>query len=851
MRTVLWRASLRYQWRHPWQFGLAIVGVAIGVAVVLAIDLSNESANQAFRLSIDSVTGKATHQIIGGPKGVPEEVYADLRVNLGFRRAAPLVESFVAIPAVPGEAFHLLGVDPFAEPRFRQFWRHTNQISNAQPTLFLATDNATILSKPTAEAIGCAVGDTFQIRVGGKFHKMRLAATLMPGSEGTRDAVRNLILTDIATAQDVLDMRNYLSQIDLILPDSPAGEKERRLLVDRLPVGMSLVRADTRSERIAQMTTAFSRNLQALSLLALVVGMFLIYNAMTFSVVQRRWLFGALRALGVTGREIFKIVLLEALLVGALGTLLGLFTGVVLAKSLLGLVSQTINDLYFVLRVTDVVISPSFFLKGILLGLGATLISAVLPAHEATETPARFVMNRSKLESKLVRRVPALTTAGLGLLLVSLVILLVPSKNLLLSFAGLLPLVVGVALLTPAAILIFVRLAAPIMKSLFGISGKMSARAVVAEMSRSGMAVAALAIAVATTVGVGTMVSSFRETVASWLQTTLDADIYISSPGMAARQSTAGLDSGFVAAAVSAPEVAEFNLITGAEASVNATPTHIVALRMPAMSRSRFRFKEGKPGEIWPAFMAGEGVIISEPYAYKNDLHKAAEIDIVTDEGLRTLPVLGIFFDYATDVGLVMMSRPLYLRLWHDDRISGLSLYLKPAVDEEAFIPRLRNLMKDEQTLLIRSNRKLREASLRIFDRTFAITNVLRLLTILVAFIGVLSALMALQLERSRQLGVLRANGLTPGELWGLVTLQTGLMGLIAGLIALPFGLTLAYILIFVINKRSFGWTLQMHLSVDILLQALLLALGAALLAGVYPAFKMAASSPALALREE
>jgi putative ABC transport system permease protein len=167
-------------------------------------------------------------------------------------------------------------------------------------------------------------------------------------------------------------------------------------------------------------------------------------------------------------------------------------------------------------------------------------------------------------------------------------------------------------------------------------------------------------------------------------------------------------------------------------------------------------------------------------------------------------------------------------------------------------IPRLRAALgASGEGLTIQSNRTLKQRSMEIFDRTFRITGVLRLLSGLVAFVGVLSALMALQLERARELGVLRANGLTPGQVWHLVTSQTGLMGLAAGLLSLPVGLTLAAIMIFVINRRSFGWTIHMQVDPLILVEAMLLAIGAAVLAGIYPACKMARTSPALALREE
>lgn len=192
-----------------------------------------------------------------------------------------------------------------------------------------------------------------------------------------------------------------------------------------------------------------------------------------------------------------------------------------------------------------------------------------------------------------------------------------------------------------------------------------------------------------------------------------------------------------------------------------------------------------------------------------------------------------------------------FQQLWNDRRISSLSLRVAEGQDVDAVIEQLRQRVAQSQEVVIQSNRGLREGTLVIFDRTFAITSVLQLLATVIAFVGVLSALMALQLERARELGVMRANGLTPRQVWGVVLGQTGLMGFTAGLLALPVGLLVAIVLVYVINRRSFGWTLRIEYPPEVFVQALLLALLAALLAGIYPAFRMARTSPSVALREE
>jgi putative ABC transport system permease protein len=251
------------------------------------------------------------------------------------------------------------------------------------------------------------------------------------------------------------------------------------------------------------------------------------------------------------------------------------------------------------------------------------------------------------------------------------------------------------------------------------------------------------------------------------------------------------------------------------------------------------------------AFQADEGVIVSEPFAFRRELDVGDPVRLETPAGVREPPILGVFYDYGSDQGAMIVSRGLYDRYFDDPGVTSLALFLQPGADSEAVVADLLALVPEGRTVVVRTNDALRAASLEVFDRTFEVTAVLRLLAFIVAFVGVLSALMALELERSRELGVMRAWGLTPGEVWRLVITQTGLMGLVSGILAVPMGIALSIVMIFVINKRSFGWTLDMQIGPEVLAQALGLALVGALVAGLYPAWRMSRTSPALALRGE
>jgi putative ABC transport system permease protein len=213
--------------------------------------------------------------------------------------------------------------------------------------------------------------------------------------------------------------------------------------------------------------------------------------------------------------------------------------------------------------------------------------------------------------------------------------------------------------------------------------------------------------------------------------------------------------------------------------------------------------------------------------------------------------VLGVYYDYTSERGLVALHRSAYLESWDDRDLSGVAFFLAPGTEIDAYMSALVDAAAPRHEILVQSNRAIREEAIAVFDRTFTITAVLRLLTVFVAFVGVLSALMALQLERVREFGVLRASGLTPGQVWRLVVLQTGLMGVVAGLLSVPVGVALSWMMIHVINLRAFGWTLSMFTDPWLLLQAVGVSVGASVLAGLYPAWKLAGASPALALREE
>ena len=851
-RTLL-NVGWRYLLRHPWQSVLMIVGITLGVAVMVAIDLANVSASQAFDLSTEAVAGRATHQIVGGPQGLDESVYVALRraglANDGIA-SAPIISDYVSSPQLGNRPVQLLGIDPFAEAPFRNYVTDGQNVPVAQLTAFLTQPGAVLLSRDVADRYGLEIGAPLELTVGGYQRAAFVAGMVQPTDNLSRRALDGMLLADISTAQELTGRIGKLDRIDLLVPEG--GDALLARLQAILPETVTVQPVAARSGTIEQMTAAFRTNLTALSLLALVVGLFLIYNTMTFSVVQRRPLFGTLRCLGVTGNEVFILVLAEALVIGVIGAVLGVVLGVFMGQGAVRAVTQTINDLYFVVTVQGVAAPVSSLVKGAVLGVVATVLAAAPPAWEAASVPPRTALSRSGLESKAGQAVKAAALASLMLMATGVVLLALPVRGLVTSFAGTFAIIIGIGMQTPLVTKLLMDATTPVSSRLGGVLGRMAPRSVVNSLSRTAIAIAALMIAVSVTIGVSLMVGSFRYTVVAWLSQTVQGDVYISPPSATASSNTGIIDPAASTIVRGWPGVERVDSLRSVTVDSPDGPLQVAAVDNPSTGDERlFVASDGPPEAVWEAMQAG-AVMVSEPFTNRFNLPKSGgEVTLDTPGGPRTFPVAAIYYDYASSQGTVMMALPLYQSLWNDDAITALALRLAPGVDADQITRQLQDALANVQSLIVQPNQALRDEALVVFDRTFAITGALQLLATLVAFIGVLSALLSLMLDKQRELGILRAVGLTGRQLWRLVSLETGLMGAVAGLLAMPTGLVLALILIYIINRRSFGWTLQLQLSPEPFIQALIVAVVAALLAGIYPAYRMTRMATSDAMRFE
>jgi len=827
---LLWAASIRHLLRHPAQLILALVGLSVGVGTIIAVDIATASSGRAFQLSMQAVNGSASHAITGGPHGLDERLYVELRKSVPA--LAPVVEGYIVI----GErTMQLVGIDPFASASLDRSGRRGAGPGSA----WFTEPGAVVMGATTARQLGLRVDDRFSVDVGGRSYTAILIGTVA-GDQAGYDA---LVLTDIAQAQEWLGSIGRLSRIDAVLPQGSSAAE----LASRLPPGVRLEQAQGRAQQSVDMTAAFTTNLQAMSLLALMVSTLLIYGAISFAVVQRRRIIGILRALGATRGNVFTIVLSEAAALGAVGAGLGLLLGSVIGRALVHLVSQTINDLYFVVAVNETVLPPSSVVKALLAGFGTALAGAWLPAMEVAGSSPQLGLRRSVLEARAVALARKLLFASGGLAIASAVVALTSGRSLFAGFAALFLLLLSAATVTPAVLRMLAQACArvagrfsPIARLVFG--------DVAASLSRTGVAVAALGMALAAMIGVSIMVESFRESLRDWLGQTLRADIYVTAPGPGAGRPERRIDDQLVASMITTHGVVDYGMNRRVTVELPQGPVPLEAVQFAHHDRAPLI--TGDPAVVWSAFEKG-AIVVSDPLAYRSQLHVGDSLTLPTDSGPRPFRIAGIYREYGNDRGTIRINLPVYRQFWHDDSITAMAFYLAPRASVDDVIAAFRAAARGKQSLYVRSNAELRNLSMSIFERTFVITRVLYWLAAGVAAIGLVSALLAWELERSHEIAILRSLGLTPGGAGALIEGQTGFMGLVAMLAAIPAGLLTAVLLIDVINRRAFGWRIDVHLSVQQFGNALLLALVAALVAGLYPARRVAVATIAADIREE
>jgi putative ABC transport system permease protein len=830
-------ASRRDHLRHLSQTALAFLGVALGVALVLGLDLAIDSAEAAFESSASTLDGRSQSRIVGGPRGVADEVYRSLRVDRGFEGLAPIIERSIRLGS--GTEVTLVGVDPYAEIDVRGFTR----VAASSLDDFLGKSGGALCSRELAAELGVKLGESFPFTAGLIRGQATLAGFIEPAEGAPAEVIRQVLVMDLAGAQEQLDNLGFVDRIDI------APDIDEAALIAALPPGHILQSAAERGRGLGRMRRAFRANLGFLGLLALVVAAFLVHNTATISVLRRRRQFALMRAHGVPPRRLARLIMGEGIVLGLLGSLIGLGLGYLLGKSLTSAVTTAISDHFFVTRVSAVSVQASSVLKALLLGLGATILAMIGPAREIASLPAS-ALGRDMPETPVAPLSSRPRMIGFAIFaLLGLLLLTWPGRALWPVQAAVVAFVLASVFLVPIVVSGVSGLMSLPLRALSGGLGLVAARAPMRHLRRTGIATAALAVALAMTLGIAGMIASFRDTVSTWLDDVVSGDVYVGVAGQGrSRDREPTLNRALVAQIRSLKGVDAVATTTRLRVNSDLGAVRLFAFRL-APGRAFFAIR-GNRKEALARYAQGE-LLASEPFVRHRGLEVGDLISLTTESGPRDFRIGGIFRDFASDEGYLTLDRRHFDQHWTHPDVSGIAVYRQPDTSAEALADSIRRLAGESPGLTITTRRRLLDTSLAVFDRTFAVTQVLRWLALIVAFVGIVGSLAAVALERKRELAVMRARGLSRRDVMMVVLVETAVLGLAAGLLGAALGTLLAWILCAEVNPRAFGWSLPFSVSPRLVVETLGLGLLAAVIAGLWPALRMGRRPLAPALRSE
>jgi putative ABC transport system permease protein len=827
---VVTKSFLRYLPRRLSLSLLQLMGVACGVAAVVGMTLSAQTALRSFTKAVEFLRGKATHSI-QRPVGPMEE---SLLVKLGGDPAvewfSPVIDRRLSL--INGEVVHVLGIDPLLDrsirPELSKIEFSEGGSDNAENLLsFLIDEKAVLvdhslkaeLGIPSREVINTAKGP---LRVKGSF----------PNPSG-----EPLIIMDIGHAQKFYNLEGHVDRVDLILSDETG-------FISRWGKGFLVQSARQRRETFSGMLQAFRLNLEALSLLALFVGVFLIYNTAMFTVVSRRRDTGILRSLGANRMEILGAFLSEILILGIIGGALGGVIGFFMTRFLTGLIGSSISNLYFFLRPAPVAWSSWILITGVVLGCSASVFGGAVPLLELIRTDPVKALSGRVASRESTRKAQKAALAGLFALFISLGLFLLPGTHIYVGFAGVFGFVLGVSLLTGVVLVYLHPFIKKILRILGRLPGKVAAGNIRQNLGRTGVAIAAFMISLSMSIGLGSMIGSFRASLVWWMDTQIRGDLYIGK---------------ILEAEVPEEFYEEIRKIEGlggvhpyrnVQTVYRNTSINVSAIDASVLEKyARFGWLKGG-NENWERVKRG-GVIISESFSRRFGVTSGEVITLEGIQGPVEFKVGAVFYDYTTEHGLVMMDRSTFIKTFGDRTLNNIGIFIDPDNPDRSRLLQEVRKRGEARGLPVLTGSQLHENILEVFDTTFAITRSMRAIAIVVAFFGIAGALLTLFIERSREFGIYRALGFSTRQV-ATMTLMEGLgMGIVSFFLSMGVGTILAILLIKVINIRSFNWTIFYYPALQPYLLTGVTAILASIGAAAYPIWKVYRTYPQIQIREE
>ena len=823
---LLTKLTFRH-WRNKAGHYLLLVGiVAVGVGAFNGIRQASRSASANFGLFNQAVSGQSDFLIESPVQRLQEK---DLAALAGLGKSpdwhlVPVVEgSVTAVDLESGDKkqLRLIGLDLLALGNLPTLTQQSLKFSEEDSNWYdwLGREDEVWLGQNLADSLEVKEGDTISFLASGRMGKMKIRMILDDPDGNLPD---DLVLGDLPTVQNLLSRSGELNRVEVVVAEVNRREDTAYLatiesqLRKGLPGNLTLSPTENRAADRAAMTAAFRLNLTILSLIAILVGAYLILQALDAAVVRRRGEIATLRSLGVDGLVLFSTYLFEALVLGVFGSVAGIGVGQLLALGAVGMLADTVNALYFATSVEALTITPLDIIVGMVLGVLFSLLAGWLPARDATQTPPAQILAKGDWSpgfSWLRRPRIGLVLLGLGglALLPPPFVMEAGSKMPVGGFLAAGCWILGAALLSGN---VLVLLAGWLRPFCGGPVSRLACSRLQDGSSRHRLAVAGLVVAVSMVTGMFQMIDSFRGTIVEWFDVRFQADLYISESGVTGAGSINGIDPKLMKELLRQPNIRYADVMRICYAKPAKGVTVLAGVDMKHWSEEARQIWLKKPGSL-QVNAGAEPALVSETFARRFGVLEGGVVELGTPAGKKKVSPIGIFCDYGNEFGMAAISQNVWTQWTGTDRAVNVSLYLKDPSKLQEMRDRLRIAYPG---LDIRNERELRDVALGIFEQTFQATHALSLIGLAVAFAGLLLGLLSIFDESTQTWQTLKHLGFSTSRFVWAAGLEGAGIGVAAWVAGAFTGLALGWLLVFVINVQSFGWTLLWTVPVESIL---------------------------------
>ena len=855
MLRLLQTLSWRHVRRHRLRTMLTFLGIGLGVAVIVAIAVVNRSLTSSFQSTIDQIAGKAVLQVSNGESGVPESLFPVIRDARGVQDAAAAVEGFLPVGGAEQERLYVLGVDLLTDAAIRDHQFVGAGYGFDQALDFIAPPDSIALTESFSRRFNLPLGATITLTTSRGKRSYTIRALLK--EKGTAKVFGgNFALMDLPVAQLAFGKEGRLDIVDLTVEEGEQINDVKERLQQRLEGTAAVERPRNRGEQIELLLTSFRVGLFFVSLIALFVGFFLIYNTVSVSVVQRKREIGTLRCLGMRRAELLRLIIVEALTLALLGSGVGTLLGWLLARAALVAVGETVGNLFLLID-----LSPGNFTLnelGLALGSGVAvaLLAALHPALEAIRVSPLESATQAPWRPRFRGKKSWATCLGFLCLCVSpTLVFLSPFlsgsvEKFSLGVAAMFVFLLGLAFLCPLVINTGVKWfwqSALRLPGLRWVEARLASDSLRRNPVRSGITVATIVISLAAIFTIAAFVSSVRGSLLAWVDQMVTADLIVSSGARTAGPRNVPLKEDSLPGLKVIPGVKIIDLYRLIRSSYQGKPVLIESFSARESASVRtLPMAHGDGPKALREMGEGKGVIISESFQSKFGKGANDTLELSTPSGLISFKILGVYVDYSSDIGSVLMDRALYKKYWQDELVDAFDLWLEPGADQPAVIQKIKEDYGEKYQLFVSTHRDLRDAVVRIMEQSFVVNYAVEIVAVVVAIFSVINTLLASVLDRIREIGVLRAIGATQAQVRKMVVMEAGWMGVLGGILGLFAGTIMSYHHVVYNTKALTGWTFQFHYPYDVAVLSLVLSVILCLLAGYGPA-RGAASTPIIA----